>query len=176
MKKSFQKNGAGFTLIETIIYITIFSILVVVIISFSLWLVSSNTKARTVKETLDNAERSMEIITYEINMARNIYTPTTSSNQLSLETRNYLPQGEKTSYIDFYLCDSTRLCFKKESQDPIFLTSDNVEVINLVFSRIVTGESPSIRVDLTVNYKNPTNRLEYQSSVNLISTASLRFY
>lgn len=185
MKKSLQKNkgvypapfkkGAGFSLLETLVYIAILSIMIVAIISFVLWSIHSNAKTKVIRETLDNAERIMRIMTQEIREAKSIYTPTTTSGQLALQTTKYLSQGEEDSYIDFYLCDS-RLCFKKESQDAIVLTSDNVEMTNLVFTQILSGEAPSVQISLTIDYKNPANRSEYQFSVNLTSTASLRPY
>jgi len=145
----------SFTLIEILVYIGVFSVIIVTI--------------------LDNTRRIMGIMSHEIKEARSIYVPTTTSNQVSLETIKYLPEGEITTYVDFYLCND-RLCFKKESQDSIFLTSESVEVSNLVFTRVVSGGNPSLQIDLTVDYKNPNNRPEYQSSVSLTSTASLRSY
>ena len=165
----------AFTLVEILVYIGIFFLVITIIISFVFWLVRSNAKLKVMREALDNANRVMEIITYETKGAKSIYTPTTSSNQLSLETTNYLPEGEETTYIDFYLCDSA-LCFKKESQDTVVLTSDSVEITNLVFTRIVSGQADSIQIDLTVNYKNPADRPEYRALVDLTSTASLRIY
>lgn len=164
---------------EILVYIAVLSIVVVAIVSFVLWSLRSNTKAKVMREVLDNARRAMEIITYEIKEARSIYSPTSifdsHPGQLSLETSKYLPEEERTSYIDFYLCNN-RLCFKKESQDPIVLTTDNVEVSNLVFTKITTGDISSIQIDLKIDYENPANRPEYQASVNLKSTTSLRSY
>jgi len=168
-------NNKGFTLMEVLVYVAVLTIIILAVSSFFLWAIRSNTKTKALRETLDNTRRVMEIMTYEIKEAKSIYTPTTTSTQLSLETTHYSPEGEKTSYIDFYLCD-TQLCLKKESQDPITLTSDSVEINNLLFRRIVSGESPSIQIDLTINYKNPANRPEYQASVHLTSTTSLRDY
>lgn len=168
-------NNKGFTLMEVLVYVAVLAIIILAISSFFLWAIRSNTKTKALRETLDNTRRVMEIMTYEIKEAKSIYTPTTSPTQLSLETTHYSPEGEKTSYIDFYLCD-TQLCLKKESQDPIVLTSDSVEINNLLFTRIVSGEFPSIQIDLTINYKNPANRPEYQASVHLTSTTSLRGY
>ncbi len=174
------KKGAGFTLIEVLIYIAVLVIIITAVSAFFLWGIRSNTKAKVMRETLDNSTRAMETLTREIKEAKSIYTPTSvfdshPGGQLSLETNKYLPVGESTTYIDFYLC-GTQLCLKKESQDPIALTSDKVEVSNLVFSRIITNEIPSVQVSLNVDYKDSTGRPEYQASVNLISTVSLRGY
>ena len=175
-QKKTTKIGAGFTLIETLVYIGILIIVVGVVFSFLIWCVHSSTKVKVAREVSDNARRAMEIVVYEIKEARTIYTPTSTSTQLSLKTLHYLPAGEDTTYIDFYIC-GTQLCLKKESQDhPIALTSDGVEVSKLVFTRVVTDQIPSVQIELKIDYKNPNNRLEYQASVDLKSTASLRNY
>lgn len=178
-----MNNQKSFTLIEILVYIAVLAIITVAISSFFLWFIHSNTKTRAMRETLDNARRAMEIMTYEIKEAKSIYTPTTVSTQLSLESTKHLPEEEKTTYVDFYLC-GTQLCFRKEpssfiatSSKPIALTSNSVEVKNLIFSEIATTSTkPSVQINLKVDYKNPANRPEYQSSVNLTSTASLRSY
>jgi len=169
------QSGGGFTLIEVLIYIGVLGIILVAI--FSLLIVSnrSNIKAKVMRETLEDARRTMDIMVREIKEAKSVYTPTTNSNQLSLETINYLPADEETTYIDFFLCGSS-ICLKKESQDPVSITKDNVEVNNLAFTRIVSGDSTSIQIVLGMKYKNPSNRPEYQAIVNLTSTATLRAY
>jgi len=172
-----RKNS--FTLIEMLVYIGILVIILTVIFSVLIWSIHSNTKARVMEETLDNTRRAMEIMSYEIREAKSVYDPTSvfgsHPGQLSLETTHYLPEGEKTTYIDFYLCDS-QLCLKKESQNPIPLTSGNVEVKNLIFTKIMTGDIPSAEINLQIDYKNPNNRPEYQASSSLKSTISLRPY
>jgi len=171
----FRFSNLSFTLVEILVYIGVLVIILVAISSFLIWAIHSNTKTKVMRETLDNARRAMEIMNYEIREAKSIYTPTTISTQLSLETIHYLPEGEKTSFIDFYLC-GTQLCLKKESQNPIALTSDKLEVNNLIFSQVITGQIPSIQIDFKIDYKNPANRPEYEASVNLKSAISLRSY
>lgn len=173
----------SFTLIEVLVYITVLAIIIVAIASFALWITSTNTKAKVMRETLNNAQRAMAIMTSEIREAKSIYLPTTTSTQLSLETGRYLPPGEETSFLDFFLCGS-QLCFKKEplslaatSSEPIALTSEQLEVKNLEFTQVSTTSTiPSLQINLKIDYKNPANRLEYEASVNLTSTASLRSY
>jgi len=66
---------------------------------------------------------------------------------------------------------------KKESQIPIALTSDKVEIKDLNFTLIGNVTStPSVQIALKADYKNPQNRPEYQASVNVTTTASLRSY
>lgn len=169
------KNYKGFTLVEVLLYTAVLTIIVTVIGSFFLWIVRSNTKARVTRETLDSSRRVIEIMTYEIKEAESIYSPTIDSDQLSLETTKHLPDGEETSYIDFFLCGD-RLCMKKESQNSIAITSDQVRVSKFIFTQIATSVVPSIQIDLKIDYKNPNNRREYQSSVETVSTISMRNY
>lgn len=175
-----NKSIAGFTLTEVLVYISVLVIIAFSATSFFLWISKSNHKTKAAREVLNNTRRAVEIITYEIREAKSIYTPNSTfsvtSGQLSLETTKYLPEGESTSYIDFYLCEQ-RLCLKKENQDPIALTSDRVEIEALEFSQIATtSTAPSIQIGLKVNYKTLSTRPEYQFSINTTSTASLRAY
>ncbi len=169
----------GFTLLEMSVYVAVFLIITVVIYSFIVWLTHSNIKAQAIRETLDSVSGAMGRMIYEIRSAQSIYSPTATSSQLSLETLHYLPEGQSSTSIDFFLCGtaSTTLCLRKESQDPIALTSDKVEIKNLSFSQIATATtSPSIQISLEASYKNPSDLPEYRASVNVTSTASLRTF
>ena len=166
-------GAKGFTLIEILVYVAVLSIIVVAISSFSIWAIHSNTKARAMREVKDMAQTALEQIISEAREAKTVYTPTTNASQLSLETTKYLPLGEESTFLEFYLCQ-TRLCLKKEGQNPIALTSDRVEVKNLSFQRVASGQTDSVQVELRVDYKNPASKPEYAASITLKSTASLR--
>ncbi len=173
------KTSFGFTLIEILVYIGVFSVVFAALISFIIWVNKSNIKTQAMREVSDNLKLAMDKMIYEIRTAKSIYTPTVTSSQLSLETLNYLPEGETFSYIDFFLCGplSDTLCLKKESQNPVALTSPRVKIDNLTFTLIGTSTSTSsVQIELKVSYKNPQNLTEYQASVAATSTASLRSY
>lgn len=165
----------GFSLLEVLIYLSIAFVVLTVIVGFVFWLIDSNNKNRVIAQTMNSSKRAMEIMTYEIRAAESVYTPSTSNSQLSLQTNKHLPNDEKTTYVDFYLC-GTQLCFKKESQDPIILTPSSTEISNLNFMYILSGTSVSVKIDLTAAYKNPSGRPEYNFSTSLSSTVSLRSY
>lgn len=140
MKKYTDNSKHGFSLIEVLIAIAIFSIIILAVTSFFFSVNFSNTRSKANREVQENARRMMDIMTYEIRNAKGIYSPTTTLNQLSLETTRHLPTGETSTFIDFFLCGAN-LCLKKESQNPITLNSDTVEVYALSFTRILT-EAP----------------------------------
>ncbi len=173
--KNKYKNKAGFTLVEVLVSLSVFFIILLAINSLLFLMTNSNSKTKANREVIDNARRAIEIITYEIKGAKSIYTPTTTANQLSLETLRYLPVDENNTFIDFFLCGSA-ICFKKESQSLVSLTSDIVQVANLSFSQILNNGKPSIKINLTVDYINPNNNPNYSASVTLTSTVSLRNY
>ena len=164
---------------EILVYIAVLAIIIVVVSSFFLWISQSNTKARALREVSDNLERAIQTITLEIKEASSLYPPTSAFDshpgQLSLKTKKYLPDGEALSYLDFFLC-GTQLCLKKESQIPITLTTDRVEVSNLVFSPVITSDTPSVQINLKINYKTPAEKPAYQASLEAITTVSLRSY
>lgn len=164
----------GFTLLEILIYISVLAMVFLAVSSFLAWSTKLSAKATAIREATDNTRRAMEIITYEIRGAKSVYTSTSNSAQLSLETTRYLPVGETSSFVDFYIC-GTAICLKKESQDPVAITSDSVEVNSLIFTQISTT-TPSVQIQLKLDYKTSAVRPEYQASVEATSTASLRNY
>jgi type II secretory pathway pseudopilin PulG len=170
-----KKPEKGIGLIEVLVYVGVFSLIMVIVTSFVFWFIRSNTKAKVMREVLDSSKRVMDLITQEIKESDYVYLPTTSATQLSLKTKKYPAPGEEFSYLDFYLC-GFRICMKKESQDPIYLTPENIKVNNLVFTQITSGDYLSIRINLGINYNNINNRPEYEASIDLTSAASSRSY
>lgn len=164
-------KNKGFSLVEIVISLAIFSMILFVMVSLFLAMTTSNSKTKSDREVAENAKIALEKIAYEIRSAKSIYTPTTTANQLSLETSKYLPSGESNTFIDFFLC-GTAICFKQESKDAVALTTDSVKITSLIFSQISTGSVPSVQISLTVNSGSVNNF----SSISLTSTASLRSY
>jgi len=169
---------SGFSTLEILVSVAIFAFILLAIISFVFWLNITNLKSKADANTLESARTILDTISYEIKGAKSVYTPTTTANQLSLETLRYLPTGEAVTFIDFFLCGtpSTDICLKKEGQNPVILNSDKVKVTGLSFAQITNNTSASVKISLTVENKNPTNETSQSSSVTLDSTVSLRSY
>ena len=167
--------NSGLAMVEILVSFAILSIVLLSIISFVLWASYYNTKTKAYDQVLENARRVLDTIAYEIRGAKSIYNPTTTSDQLSLETEKYAPSGEDSTFIDFFICGSA-LCLKKESQDPIILTSDSIKIESIYFSEILNGTGPSVKIDITINYQNQYSDDESYASISSTSTASLRSY
>ncbi len=161
----------GFSIIEVIIYLGLLSLIALLVSSVVIYFTNLNNQSKGDREVLENARRVLEEMTYEIAAAKSIYTPTTTASQLSLETSKYVPTGETTSYIDFFICDN-RVCFKKDGQNPIYITDDAIQVSSLAFNQISTNGSTSIKISTTMRYNNAINGV--QPSVSFTSTAALR--
>ncbi len=174
-----KQRPAGFSLIEMLVYVAVLAIFTIALSELFFWIVRSQNKIKAIHEATGDANSVMESIAKEIRSSRSVYLPTSifdsDSGQLSLGTTAGLPQGEIKTYVDFYLCQS-RLCFKKEGQSPVALSSDLTEIKKLRFSRIVTGEKESIHIIVQADFKNPHNIIEKKASVVLNSIVSLRNY
>jgi len=175
IKINFNKKE-GFTLIEVLAYISVLVIIISCVVSLLFWAVGSASKSKAIREVSNNSKRALDVLGYEISGAKSVYGSTTNQTQLSLETAMYLPEGESNSYLDFYVSGGV-LYMKKESQSPIPMTSDNVEIANILFSQIsTTANFPSIQISLEINYKNPSNRPEHSATIQSTSTFSFRNY
>jgi len=167
----FYKKQKGITFIEMIVYTAIFSVVFAILTGFIVWVYQANAKSGAIREVANNTQRAMQVILKEITESKSIYTPLTSSTQLSLETIGQLPLQEASTYVDVFLCGS-QICFKRESEDVFALTSDRVIVNNLKFVQFTSTSSPAIQVSFSIDYINPG----ITTAVNATSTTVLRGY
>ncbi len=168
----------GFTLIEVLVYIAVSSLIISAVSAFFLWSNKSHAKAKAIREVLAESQRIMETIGYELKHARSIYSPTSDfssdTGQLSLETTNYKQANESVGYIDFFICEN-KLCLKKEGQNPVIMSSDNVKIDKIRFYQVNnTTTTDSVQVSLELSYVTPSEKQEHQASINTTSTFSVR--
>lgn len=149
-------NKAGFTLVEILVYVAVLAIIVSAVFSFLLWAAQSQVEASSKRRVILEGSKVLELVAKEVREATSVYTPTSvflsHPGQLSLQTQKSLPTGEQETFVDFFICE-TRLCMKKELQDPLALTSPDVVVDSLMFSQVVSGTIPSLRMELTLSSK-----------------------
>lgn len=171
-----MKFSRGFTMVEILAYIAIVGTLMAIISVFLLESLKLYARSRALRETFYNGKIALDAISNEIKLAKSIYTPSTSSSQLSLELAGTPETGEAVSFVDFFLCQSA-LCVKREGTAAVPVTSDTVEVTSLLVQPVgVAGVVSSAHIDVQLRYKNPQNKPELDSSVLMSTVAAIRSY
>lgn len=132
-------------------YAGIVGIVATSVISFSVWMLRMQGSVESQNRALLEGERAMTAISREIRGALDVYESTSvlemSPGQISLKTTRSVPEGDPFTYVDVYLCQS-KVCVKREGQDPVAVSSQDATVEHLEFIR--SGER-LFRVVLTVN-------------------------
>ncbi|MFA5954428.1 MAG: hypothetical protein WC817_02755 [Patescibacteria group bacterium] len=180
IKKRKQQHPLGVSLFEVVIYVAFFLVLTILITNVSTQLIAVNQNTRATNDIIASARFAVDTIAQEVRHAKSVYSPTSvfdvSPGQLSLETTRDLPDGETSTFVDFYI-DTGRLYLRREGQDPIRLTSDSVIVEGLTFSYLNQSVlTPAVRMSITVaNYGASSGNVSHRT-ITLVTTAALRSY
>jgi len=168
----------GFTLVELIIYIAVLSVILVLIVMFTLNVIEASAKSAAKEEVQTNTATVLQAFDFIIRDAQSVYDPTSNfagdPGQLSLVTTRYLSPDEATSHMDIYLYDG-RFCVKREYAGVTCMTSSRVELTSLTFSEITQSNgAESVQMNFTIRYKSP--RTEYYYTESVQTSARLRAY
>ena len=164
------KKEEGFSLVEVILYMTLFVILSTVLIATLFGMTKSYKEARATNDLIDSASVSMERMTREIRDATSLDMTTsvfdTNPGVLKLNTTT-LTGTPKTVQFDtgagLEIIDSTET-------SPARLTGSHVSVNSLIFREITTTHGKAVRIEMTLHsLRSPTDR-----SVSYTDTVALR--
>jgi len=172
------KAERGFTLIETIFYISIITVVTGVLLITVLNNLTSYNKSESRQNMFANANDALETIIRDTKYAKSIYTPTSifdnDAGQLSLETAIGAPTGEITTFVDFYL-DNGVVYQKKEGEVALALTSERVVITKLRFSDMTSGTRHSITAEISGRINTDAEGGSGNTAtINLASSAALR--
>ncbi len=165
-----MKTKKGFTLVEFLLYLSIFATILSLAGGFLWNIIFGNIKSGSYQEVQQNGRFALLKISQEIKRATGINSPSigSSSNTLSLEMAS--PSLNPTT---FDVADG-KLRITQGISGPYELTSDSVTVTNLQFTNLSYQNTPgTIRIEINVEHKNPENRNEYEASIDLKTTVSL---
>jgi len=165
----------GFSFIEILVYLAVFSIISGAVLTGALRLTEFYNISRFDKEILNNTHFALNNMLSEIKYASSVYSPTScTTNQISLETNLNPPEGENKTYVDFYL-DNGRLYLKREGRDSQVLTSERIEITNLNFTYLFSlTDCSSVKIEITARYRS--SKEKYQREISLVSSGALRKY
>lgn len=163
-------NNSGFTLIELIFYIALFSVFFV-----SLFLVlnifyENKTKNSTIIEVEQQGLFISQTISQEIRNAQSIISPTIGDNSLSLSLEAY--ENFRNPIVFSLLSEAILL--SENGVDIDNLNSSRVIISDLIFiNNSIVGDIQSINFSFTISYKNNSGKKEYDYSKDFFASVSL---
>lgn len=180
MQNKKNKNTRGFSLIEAVVYIGLIAIIVSTAIYFLTNIFNVYGKIYAQKEVAKNIQSTLDTIIHEIKFGKSIYTSTSvfasDSGQISIKTNQNPPTGETVTFIDFYL-DNGRIYMKKESQNALPLTSNQVKINILRFTNLSPGGAApdGARIFIEGQFNTTNATLAEQTKVNFTTSAIVRY-
>ncbi len=165
------KSGAGFTLIESILYLAITSSMVFVISIFLGLVLGARVKNKIVLEVEQQGTFILQQLTRSLQESQAINSPLPgeSSNELSLSS-SVFPENPLV-----FNAGSGAMLETIGSQDPVPLNSPAIIIKNISFTNISASGTPGlIRIQLTLGSQGfvGLRELDYQADFN--SSVSLR--
>lgn len=175
----------GFTLMEIVVYIAIFSIVMVMAIGLVLNIVLGGTKIKSSQEVYSGARLAMDTITRSVRGADDVRTSSSTfgvyPGVLSL---SYTDDSEDDVIVDTYTrsvslpsgSTTIRTLRIKEGEGAYEdLTSSQVDVTNFVVRNLTRGtEQKLVNIELTIQNVNPGGDPDHAASLTLETSASIR--
>lgn len=144
-KNTTTKLVCGFSIIEIIIYLAIFTIISVVVINSFIVVLSSFSNARTNQDLLNSGSISMDRISHEIRQAKNIDIVNSTLNSNSGVLR--LNDMDGTSYVQIEK-NGNALDLYSNGVLVGNLLSQNIYLNKIIFNRISTANSEAVKIEM----------------------------
>lgn len=163
--KNLFKNKKGFTLVEMLIYVAIFSVFIVTINAFFNLVSSYKSRGEMIMEVSEQGQFVIKTISRAIRNSKSINSPIAGSSLDSLSLETYNPSLNPTI---FSLTENGVLQIKEGVNNEEFLINDKVLIENLIFTNI-----GSVGVDGSIEFRF---RLKNRSSIKKSEIFSSDFY
>lgn len=161
----------GFTLIELLLYISIASIMLLVISVFLSTLLESRVKNQTIAEVEQQGLQVMQIITQTARNAEAITSPALGASTPSL-TLDVIAVVSDPAIFDLA---SGVIRIKEGAGSATALTNSRVTASALTFQNLSRASTPgTVRIQFTLTHSNPSGRNEYNFSKTFTGSATLR--
>jgi competence protein ComGC len=151
MTINYSKLNKGFSVMEMIIYISILTVLIVIVMNILISINRSEKIIRATKNIQTSGVSTLERITREVRSASDIDSLGSvfdvHPSRLSLVRTN--PAGSVVRTVEFFL-DSGSLRVRENGVDLGALSDQSVEITNLVFRQFMNDNSKGVRIELTL--------------------------
>lgn len=159
----------AFTLVELILYISIASSMVVILLLFSIQMLERRSESQVKRELLENARFALNLISQEIRDAEAVSSGSFGAHPGSLTLD---ADGAATWALDTDTktvgSTTTRYLQVNTGSGPQQITSDLVNVSNLVITNLTRDSEPSnLQIELTLETLDGSESASYQTAVSL---------
>ncbi len=162
----------GFTLVETLLYLAILSIVVLSFSSFMFLAYASRAKAAVVAEVEQQGNQIMSLIAQNIRNAVSVSSPAPGGTANFLTLIEYTPALSPTTFDQ----SGNIMRVREGASVAINLTSDRVIAPDISFRNVSRPGTPgAVQIRFRLTYINSSNRNEYSYSKIFTSTVSLRW-
>lgn len=166
-----SQQHRGFSLLELILYVGLFSFLILTIMMFLGLLLTARIKQQTITDVEQQGSRIIRQMTQTIRNADTITAPAAGTSATSLSLDVYTASLDPTV---FSLSGNT-LMLTEGSAAAISLNSSRVSITNLSIVNASRPGTPGlVRIQFTISRTSASVRNEYTYSKTFYGSASLR--
>ena len=161
----------AFSLIETLLYITLFSVVVVMIVGVYGLVIDVKAKDRVTFEVTSEGSRIMQIITQSLRNATLINSPPAGSNSAIVSVNVFNITNNPTM---FYLTGDN-IVMKEGGLAEVILNSNRTKISGLKFTNLSrAGTNGTIKIEFTVTAVSTNPKAPFQFSQSFASDATLK--
>lgn len=171
LPRRYDQNG--FTLVEVILYVGIFSLIISGIVGLAALSIAQRTKNQTRADLDYQGQAVMSLITKSIRQAKSVTSPSPGSSDSTLTLAMNDPSVDPTIFDDLNHAsfDSVEI---NEAGTTSQLTNSRVTLSNLKFSNMSVGSTTnSIMVQFDLTYRNQLNRREFDYTQSFSGGATI---
>jgi len=166
-----RQASNGFTLIELLLYVSIASVMMLVISIFLSTMLESRVKNQTIAEVEQQGSQVMQVIMQTARNAEAITSPAVGASASALTLDVVTVANDPTVFN--LLSGAIRITEGAGSAVP--LTNSRVTASALTFQNLSRASTPgTIRITFTLSHVNTSGRNEYNYSKTFYGSASLR--
>ena len=171
----FIRALGGFTLIELLLYMGLVAMFVGAATISLLDIISGSTKSSVEQEVQENLRFAVYRIQFEGRNADSINPGSSFGTNLAADPARIVSFASPTPNDPTeFRVEGGILEIRQGGGNWTALTSTEVEVTNLVFTNLSDSSSENVRFTITVRYRNPSGRSEWEKSVAFETSMQLR--
>ena len=167
----FKINTKGFSLLETLLYLSLLTILTGGLLSFMFTMVQTNIKVKTISTVDNEADHALKLMTQYIRNAQLVNMPVVNGGSDTLSLNVF---DTPNSPAVFSLVDGA-IVLSEGGNGVVALTSPALKITNLSFVNLATPNSKSsIKISFKANSQTTSVKQEYNYGKTYEAIASLR--